>query len=204
MLSVACLNVQAGIITLDFEDQTGNFVFNNLTTQGFRLSPSNYYSIVPPQFDPNCCSQNPSNWIGWSDARGAFPFGGPNPFYLGSPSEAGGQSLWIDYNGESFSALGLDPASIVNNPRLRFTSSEGGDVTSIGTAHVDFSGPQWSNVSWILIDNLISGDTISGFDNFQLSVADSPQGLPEPGTVWLIGLAGLMFVALRHKKRVQT
>ena len=202
-------NAQAGIILIDFNDQTPvPFVFNNLTTQGFRLSPNAHYQIVdgPSSF----FNPHTSNWIGW-DGTGFNPVhGGPNPHYLGPPIERDPfgsliPSLWIDFNGAPFSLLELETVSLQGSGSLlQFTSSNGGDLSARGESHVSFSGTEWTNVSWVLVDNPNHGGVASGFDNLTLRVADGPQGLPEPATVWLIGLAGLMFRALRHKKKVQT
>jgi hypothetical protein len=54
---------------------------------------------------------------------------------------------------------------------------------------------QWNNVSWVRFDlhDFKYKDTANGFDNLRVSLVD------EPGTLWLIGIAGLLFFGVTRK-----
>ena len=184
---------QAGVITIDFESETPGSFAANLEIGSFRFSPNFHYDLVDPT-NPNFI--HPSQWIGF-DGAGPRP---NNPNFLG-PTSVVNPSLWVDFSETPFSLLGLDLASPTTSHGWFLTSSNGGFIQVSGALnqpHFDFSGPEWSNISWLLFTDPQSAGFPVGFDNISFLAP-----LPEPGSVLLVGLGLASIVIVRRKRRSQ-
>jgi len=60
-----------------------------------------------------------------------------------------------------------------------------------------FSGPEWTDVLWIMFIDRNGTHAMGGWDNMQFDV----RAIPEPGTVLLIGLALASLAITRRKRR---
>ena len=198
-----CGSVQASVI-MTFDDiPASSWNFGNLSYQGFRISPNNYYDIREANPNPTFQAIRPydSQWLGWSSGSGAVdrPPRCSAPF-LG-PSCGGPASVYFDYRGDIFSLLALDNLSLYGSSVTWLVSTSASPTPrSIRweyLEHVVFSDPMWSNITWAMFGSVNDGDVLRGFDNMQFDV---PRQLPEPGTALLVGL-GLSFLAISRRKR---
>jgi hypothetical protein len=178
-------------VTLDFDDLAGSNTpqFANLDYQGFRLSSCSYYQL------PTSGGFGDSQWFGFGiggTARNA-------DFIGGETCDDGRGLLYIDRNGEPFSldsfygALGTGPSLILSSSKGGFVSlspANGFPNPSLFT----FSGPEWSDVSWIRLTEGF-GTTV-GFDHMTLHT------IPEPQVLALLGV-GLLLTAARRKLQVR-
>lgn len=187
-------HVESAVVNIDFEDQTPGFFPNNLTIGNFRFSPSCHYDIVPAR--PVYQSQ----WIGFDGSACGLP-GSTNPNFLGPAGLP--PSLWVDYSATPFSLLGLLPVDFpaAQRPTWELTSSNGGffSVPFGSPSPAAFSGPAWTNISWLLFTDRQSAGRPSGFDNISFFVPEQPRALPEPETWALFAGAGLAFLATRRR-----
>lgn len=184
-------------LTIDFEDQIAGYHFNygNFTVGGFRFSPSCGVQVVNPTQGYN------SKWIGGSGLDCASG-GDVNPeFTAGTLQE--GRSLRVDNFGKPFSFLSV--LSIRNDYQsFEIRSSKGGlfvqsepqDGLVDYVDYFAFSGPEWTDVLWIMFIDRNGTHEMRGWDNMQFDV----RAIPEPGTMLLIGL-GLVSLAITRRKR---
>jgi hypothetical protein len=110
-------------------------------------------------------------------------------------------SPWLGYdrtmlvhNGSKFNFHGFDAIGLQNAPGTLYSSN--GDVLHYvmlkhRVRHYDVN---WVNLDWIRFEHSAHRDFgPNGFDNLEVSA------VPEPGTLWLIGIAGLLFFAVTRK-----
>jgi hypothetical protein len=111
------------------------------------------------------------------------------------------QSPWLGFdhtmlvhNGSKFNLLGFDAIGLQNAPGTLYSSN--GDVLHyVMLRHrVNHYNLNWSNLDWIRFEQNAHHDFgPNGFDNLVVSAVS------EPGTLWLIGIAGLLFFAVTRK-----
>jgi hypothetical protein len=168
---------QAATVLLNFDDLPFRLEFqDNIEYQGFVFSPSCHVDT------PSGASANPdvrswtSGWIA-TDLGGCSTPAGENPNYIG-PTPAFGAGLYMArLDGGSFTLESLLP---VAGSRLGVVSSNGGsralgnlDISSpSGWAFQTFSGPQWTNVQWLMFQ--ATGGTPQGFDDLTVSFVSEP------------------------------
>jgi hypothetical protein len=98
-------------------------------------------------------------------------------------------------NGGSFNFIGFDSTGMQNGPATA-TSSNGDTLHYVTLKHrARHYEVNWQNVEWVRFDifDFRHDEGPNGFDNIRVSA------VPEPGTLWLIGIAGLLFFAVTRK-----
>lgn len=180
----------AGVITINFPADVVPSTMTsgaNATADGFRISPSSEYTLVPAGgAPPGIISQG----IGWDSD------GPANPNYLGGskPSLA---SLFIDDGGTPFSLLGVTFIATLLDDNFTMTSSKGGvfDVPAHlgGTLSVSFGGdpPLWTDISWLTFSYFDAGAPTAGLEQLVVAV-DEPQSLA------MIAISLLLLLGLRR------
>lgn len=180
--------------TVTFDDVAPQSAIGNFLSQGFRFSSRSYFHIDPGAFYPYG-SPNP-NYHGYLDSQ-FFAFGnsGCNPDFIGpeygfAACEPGPKPslLVVDQFGLPFSLtsiFGVLGESCV----LGIASSKGGTATinscndgiTLTPQLFEFTGPEWTGIRWLSFG--IEYDPSVGFDHISFRT-----GLPEPGTLGLLGL----------------
>jgi hypothetical protein len=98
-------------------------------------------------------------------------------------------------NGGKFNLHGFDAVGFQNAPGTLYSSN--GDVLHyVMLSHrVNHYDLDWYNLDWIRFEqhNMRQDAGTGGFDNLVVSAVS------EPGTLWLIGIAGLLFFAVTRK-----
>ncbi len=188
-LIAAAPAARAGLITLDFEavqpDIGGGFVYDNITSGGLRLSPSCHVHHMLAADSPN--GFGGSSWISW-DGSGCPASG--NPSYLGvDPAD---NMLHVDYFDAPFT---LESVFFIGPGEVR--SSKGGVATGGGLDGelVDFAGPAWTDIQWLLFEGCNCGAPAYGIDHLTIRIA-------EPLTPALFG-GGLAAIALMRRIRLR-
>ena len=170
----------SAILTLDFEqvepDIGGGFVYANITSGGFRLSPGcHVHHMTAPG-----SGYNDSNWISW-DLSGCLSPGTGNPDYVG---EQPGDYLHVDYFGKPFT---LESVYFVGFGLVK--SSKGGEFATGfggGDSLVSFDGPEWTGIKWLLFDGFDGGAPSIGIDQLTVRVSE-----PVSFTLFAAALVGL-------------
>jgi hypothetical protein len=152
----------------------------NLMIGGLRFSPQCYAYVVNRAVHPLI----PSEYLVLDDENNCgVDNGGPNQEHTGLGS------LSIDRFGEPFDFLGLTGRSYYGNLQYHIRSSEGHHLIH-GEGVLDVS---WHDVTWVsLQSNSNSFHAGQGYDDIRYNI-DSP------GTLWLIGIAGLLFFGVTRK-----
>jgi len=185
------VNVHSAPITIDFEGQViGNQPHGPLLIDNFLFTPESRMGVglIP--------GSTTNHWLGFDKEPSVT-----NPNYPGLGFAANGGLVWVDLMGDPFSLLSLDPMGPV--APYTVASSNGGSFTlspfgwPLPTQH--FSGPEWTNVSWLEFRFPESAGGTYGFDNLRVDVSST--SVPEPGTAWLVGLGGLALFAVARRKR---
>ncbi len=184
---IAPAAAQAGMITIDFPQDVapGATISNsNTTADGFRISPSGEYELVNSGGGGLIKSG-----LGWdSDGPG-------NPFYLG-PANPADASLFVDAGGASFSLLSAVFVAQRFDDNFQVMSSKGGvlDIPDnlAGTFDAALSGPQWTDVTWLLFSYFDAGVPTAGIQ--QLAFA-----IDEPGMLAAFAF-GLTLLVLRRPR----
>jgi hypothetical protein len=179
---------QAGPITLDFEavqpDLGGGFAYANLTTGGFRLSPACHVHHMLGADSPR--GFGGSSWISWDGA--GCPAAG-NPDYVGA--DPSGDFLHVDRFDAPFT---LESLYFVGPGEVR--SSKGGVASAddlVGEL-VNFAGPEWTDIQWLLFDGCDCGAPAVGIDELTVRI-EEPMSLP------LFATGGLAAIALLRRGR---
>ena len=173
LLSIS--DASAEVLTLNFPDDLSpppNACCNNSNAiaQGFRISPSVHYGTV---IGPSA-QQLPG--IGWDSA------GYANPDYLGASTGlgfGGKAALYVDHQRTKFSFLEGDFSISSNFETLEAVSSNGGLFVFPGTGsrftQFSFSGPQWTDIKWLVFAyvSFDPGFPIDGFDQLVVQVGGS-------------------------------
>jgi hypothetical protein len=174
----------AAPVVLDFDDIASGEYFANLTSNGFRLSPSCHIDVFPVS--------SGSNAIGWD--RSGCLIGGGNPDYLGSTPAPGFSTIYIDRFDEpfAFTSMNLAPSS-----GFSLTSSNGGSLPLPPTAGaISVSGPDWTNIQWLEFTYSDIGIPSVRLDSLAFDV----HSVPEPSTFWLLSICGIgLAVASRRR-----
>jgi hypothetical protein len=106
----------------------------------------------------------------------------------------GYDSTMLVHNGSRFNFYGFDAVGLQNAPGTLYSSN--GDVLHYvmlrhRVRHYDVN---WTNLDWIRFEQNTHHDFgPNGFDNLVVSAVS------EPGTLWLIGIAGLLFFGVTRK-----
>lgn len=183
----------AGVVSLGFEEASGQVVYNNYYTQGFRFSPNSHYDV----------GDGPTGqWLGWDHGAPAItpPHVESNPFWFGPPelspytngNQAVGSSwMYIDAAGAHFDLESFDLIAY----GLEVHSSKGGvksvEIYDGSSLPISFSGDEWKGLTWLLIRG--GSGVPAGFDNVVFRV-------PEPNGGSLVVLAiGAMALCRRRK-----
>ena len=184
---VAVTSASANSVVLNFDDLPVGSYFQNLTTQGFRLSPSCHIDVFESPTNSN------STVIGW-DRSGCLS-GGGNPDYLGSSPAASFSSIYIDRFDQpfEFTSLGLAPSS-----SFSVTSSKGGTLAvpfAQNGGVVSVNGSDWAGLKWIELTYSDPGAPAVRLD----ALSFSTQKISEPSTLWLLGACGIGFAVARRR-----
>jgi hypothetical protein len=183
----------AGYVVFNFPDvlppvappPLGPSVSDNLVVDDFRFSPNCHYD--------RGASLSPG--IGWDNAGCG---GGNQPNYLGPLPPPSNTALYVDYSGDLFYFVSVrtlgggsqsEPYTVV--------SSNGGHETLGPAGDYFFSGPEWSNVEWIMFYYGDHGAPSAGFDQIVFIV-------PEPSALATLAPyvgAMLSLVSLRGRRR---
>ena len=170
---------QAQTSVLTFDDLTPATLGTNLIYEGYVFSPRYRFDIAPPSA---ALSGHGSNFVGMTASLALA--GNLNPNYLGNPDDFG--LLFVRrVDNQPFSLSALTAVGVL----WGVTSSAGGAWGAEDNGPANFSGPEWSNLSWLLFG--AGGGDPRGFDNLTLTA------VPEPATAWLLGI-GLGALALRR------
>ena len=176
-LAALAASASAEVITVEFNGISGGTNVTNYVEDGFRFSPSCHYDTVSTA--PN------SPAMGW-DRAGCDIASTRNMNYLGAGIAAPQFSgVFVDRAGEPFSLLSvfLDRFTV-----LVFSSNGGFFRPPIATgeaAAFAFSGPEWTDVSWLLFSASINlGGPQAHIDDVTFDVKRAP----EPGTLALLAL----------------
>jgi hypothetical protein len=178
----------AGPVTLDFDDLPTGTHFQNLSTGGFRLSPSCHVDVFQ--------APSGSNFIGWD--RSGCAAGGGNPNYVGSTPSVGFASLYIDRFDEPFEFTSITFSSDFSQS-FSLISSKGGALTiprTTGGGSLSLGGSDWKEVKWIEFTYADPGVPGVRFD----SLSFNTHKVPEPSTLWLLGACGLGFAAATRRR----
>lgn len=167
---------QAAPVTIDFGGATpGTLLTAGYIEDGFRMdSVSGHYDI--------------------------FSNGGTgNSPYLGLDRIGLTDSIveFTHTGGQLFNLLSLDVMYAANPNFGEFqilTSSAGGNVLLSTTGIQTFSGPSWTNLSWIRLNGQVDVE-YPGFDSITL------QTVPIPATFWLFGSGLIAVLGLSKSKR---
>jgi hypothetical protein len=191
VLGAASSPAMATLITVDFEEVAPRSYFENLTSNGFRISPSCHVDIA--QF-----SQTTSIAMGW-DRSGCLS-GGGNPDYLGQTPQSGFSSVFIDYfdnpfTFESFFNPFGTMASVISSKGgvLDF----GGAILGANQVH-PLDGSQWIGIKWIEFTYNDPGAPNALIDDLIFRVPGRP--LPEPGTLPLVAVGAIALVAAFRRR----
>ncbi|MES2257166.1 MAG: hypothetical protein V4724_01540 [Pseudomonadota bacterium] len=185
-------------VTIDFDDQPVGSSIVDLTSNNFTFSPSCHYDLED-RTDGGATVI--SKWIGF-DFSGCYDGSavGYNHDYIGPAGVGSGGRLYVApaiaghvFDLTSFDFVTIDP----NSNGFHLKSSNGGDGTydwSGGNlTHYDFSGPQWTNLAWLVFSS--SAGAPAGFDNLALDVRE----VDEPGSlaIFLLCLLALRYAVVR-------
>ena len=188
----------AGNITLGFDGMsTGSFT-TNFVDHGIKFSASCHYDVVN-RVDGGATTV--SNWLGF-DASGCYDGSatGYNHDYQGPAGVGVDGRLYVGLDGGALMSLkSLKFVSIVpDSGGFSLYSSNGGmmsiDYNGGILAQHDFTGPQWTDVSWLVFS--YAGGEPAGFDDLQLDV----HKVDEPATLALMGLS-VLGLAVRRGRR---
>lgn len=179
---------QSAIITADFEQVdpaigSPGFVYSNITSGGFRLSPACHVHHMQSG------GYSDSNWISW-DPSGCGFGGTTNLEYVG---EQAGDYLHVDYFGNPFT---LESVFFVSRGGVK--SSKGGEFeTSVEDEDslVSFDGPEWTGITWLLFEGCLCGAPDSGIDQLTVSV-------PEPASPAVFATALIVLGVVARRRRV--
>ena len=188
------LTAIAAPVTITFEDMTPGIYMTNFVSQGITFSPSCHYDLMS-------ADTNVSKWIGF-DASGCYD-GLSNSDYLG-PNVGSIARLYVAPRGNE--VFNLKSFDYIFNSYMDMRSSAGGyfdsnDVRYAGSRAVeyDFSGPEWTNLHWLVFSNDAGGP--AGFDNLVLQV----HHVDEPSALALLAISMLgMSRARRQFRKGQT
>jgi hypothetical protein len=174
---------RSGVITADFEtvhpDPGGGFVFENIVSGGIRISPACHVHHMRAADSP--FGFGGSSWISWDG--GGCP-ADTNPDYVGADPAT--NMLHVDYFDVPFT---LESLYFVGPGEV--TSSKGG--TASGTGLMNFTGPEWTEIEWLLFEGCDCGAPAFGIDHLTIRVA-------EPLTPALFG-AGLAAIGLLRRRK---
>lgn len=167
-------------ITVDFDEITPGSYFENITSEGFRFSPS--------------CHADINGWLGW-DRSGCLS-GFSNTDYLGQTPALGFSSVFIDYFDHPFTFTGFDKEGAGG----LLTSSKGGafSFSSPLSGHFSLDGPEWKGVKWIEFTYADPGAPAAHLDNLTFTAGLAAGALPEPPILALMGLGVLVLAARRR------
>jgi len=166
----------ANQITIDFNDATPGFgITEPYIEDGFRISAVTcHYDIV----GGDSFNLNGSLWMGFdgSGCLGEIP------------------TLRLDRFGSAFSLVSID---IGFGWWGQIVSSSGGLITNADNqSTLNISGAEWQDIEWVEFINLEDmGTPNTGFDNIKLV------GVPEPGTLGLLGI-GLLGTGFARRRKI--
>lgn len=189
-ISLAGAQSCAAPVTFDFNDWQPGLFKSNVTMHGVTFSPSCHFDLAAgiPSIPGS------TRWIGF-DLSGCIFDSAPIDSYLGAPFAGNSGRLHVSAPaGVVMSLVSLKFASLSDDyGGFSLLSSKGG-VTNIGastgllTQH-NFSGPEWSNLSWLEFDAGAAGEP-SGFDDLVLLV----HRVDEPSSIALLAVSALGFL----------
>ena len=194
LLTAAPVAAAAAVVTLTFESLPTGSHHQNLVESGFRISPSCHVDIAPGELLTRIDPYSSGNVLGF-DRSGCLLDGSGNADYLGGtpPLPASDNSfVYIDNFDRPFSFLSFEH---IGRQTTLWSSSGGVHSTSPCIPSTcgqmvlsELGGPEWTDISWILLGYRDPGAPASLFDNLRFEI-------PEPGTIELLGiaLAGLGF-----------
>jgi hypothetical protein len=188
-IGLAC-SARANVITIDFNEIAEGTYFENVSTNGFRVSPSCHIDVYP--------YETPSNVMGF-DTSGclAAPNFVGNPDYIGQVPLGAGANVRIDMLHQPFSLLSFDYYGARTGTIIR--SSKGGYFEAVSPTFGDWftfslNGSDWLDIEWIEISGECAGSPCRRLDNIAMSV-------PEPGTLSLLALTAIALVVQRRRVR---
>jgi PEP-CTERM motif len=189
------------VLTFDDIAAAPASLFDNLNYRGFIFSPTCHIDLGSTIGEGGGGGWT-SNYIG-TDGSGCN--GSPprlNPNYIGPATTANNWMYITRADGTPFTLQGFQPVAAP----FVLSSSAGGNraITAFnpsgsGWAYQSFSGPDWTDVQWLLVTQA-NGGTPKGFDNFAVQV------VPEPAAYALMGLGLFVvgWVTARRRRQSQS
>ncbi len=213
VFAAACLPLpaSASVVVMTFESgvpiDTGiaRESFQNFIYEGFRVSPLCHVDVVGGGRSGGTgfsLGYDSSGCLGGAFIRpdGTPGWDGPNRNYLGNGTAAQGQSMvYIDLNGMFF-----DLTSISLTPDAGIISSNGGRyvqssvIGALDWTNVQFSGPRWTNLTWIALLGGGGGAPSTPVDNITFNIAAT--SVPEPAS-WMLAACGLLACTMARRRK---
>lgn len=185
-IAIAATYAHATPIVVDFDDLSVGSYYMNVTSNGFRLSPSCHIDVFQK-------GGQTSNSIGW-DRSGCLD-GGSNPDYLGhAPTNRA--AIYVDSFGQPFDFVRLSITPDYFSEGFSLTSSKGG-MLALGSpvaGDIAMSGSDWIGILWMELTYGDPGEPVAQLDSLTF------KRVPEPGTIWLVGAAGFALLVLRTRR----